>query len=88
MIAWVWLHTGGSVLMAMLMHASNNTIAFVWQMFAGPDQLRLWWLWCALWVAADRPRPRRHRPDATTVLGVNELGPAAHLAYALCMPCA
>ena len=52
MIAWVWLHTGGSVLMPMLMHASNNTIAFVWQMFAGPDQLRLWWLWCALWVAA------------------------------------
>ena len=51
-IAWVWLHTGGSVLMAMLMHASNNTIAVVWQMFAGTDQLRLWWLWCALWVAA------------------------------------
>ena len=50
--AWIWLATGGSVLMPMLMHASNNTIAFVWQMFAGPDQLRLWWLWCALWVAA------------------------------------
>ena len=62
-IAWVWLATGGSVLMAMLMHASNNTVAFVWQMFAGPDQLRLWWLWCALWVA-------------TTALVIAATGPA------------
>ena len=36
--------------MPMLMHASNNTIAFMWRMFEGADQLRLWWLWCALWV--------------------------------------
>jgi hypothetical protein len=36
----------------MLMHASNNTIAFVWQMFEGGDQLRLWWIWCAFWVIA------------------------------------
>jgi uncharacterized membrane protein len=34
------------------MHASNNTIAFVWRMFEGGDQLRLWWIWCALWVIA------------------------------------
>ena len=51
-VCWVYLHTGGSVLMAMLMHASNNTVALVWRMFEGGDQLRLWWLWCALWVAA------------------------------------
>jgi uncharacterized protein len=50
-ICWVYLHTGGSVLMPMLMHASNNTIAFVWRMFEGGDQIRLWWIWCALWVA-------------------------------------
>jgi membrane protease YdiL (CAAX protease family) len=49
-ICWIYLHTGGSILMPMLMHASNNTIAFVWRMFEGGDQLRLWWIWCALWV--------------------------------------
>jgi uncharacterized protein len=49
-ITWVYVNTGGSVLMPMLMHASNNTIALVWRMFEGGDQLRLWWVWCALWV--------------------------------------
>lgn len=49
-IAWVYLHTG-SLLLPMLMHASNNTIAILWRMFEGGDQLRLWWVWCALWVA-------------------------------------
>jgi membrane protease YdiL (CAAX protease family) len=51
-ITWIWLHTGGSLLLPMLLHASNNTIAFFWGMFEGTDQLRLWWIWCALWVAA------------------------------------
>jgi uncharacterized protein len=51
-ICWMWLHTGGSLLLPMLLHASNNTIALVWRMFEGGDQLRLWWIWCALWVAA------------------------------------
>ena len=51
-IAWVYVHTGGSVLLPMLMHASNNTIAFTWRMFEGGDQLRLWWVWCAFWVIA------------------------------------
>ncbi|MGB3336972.1 MAG: type II CAAX endopeptidase family protein [Devosia sp.] len=50
-ICWIWLKTGGSVLMAMLMHASNNTIAVLWRMFEGGDQIHLWWIWCALWVA-------------------------------------
>jgi len=49
-ICWVWIKTGGSVLMAMLMHASNNTIAVLWGMFEGADQIQLWWIWCALWV--------------------------------------
>jgi uncharacterized protein len=50
-IAWVWLHTAGSLLMPMLLHASNNTIASVaWRWFAGADQLRLWWIWALLWV--------------------------------------
>jgi membrane protease YdiL (CAAX protease family) len=51
-ICWVYLHTGGSILMPMLMHASNNTIAVVWRMFEGGDQLRLWWIWSGLWVVA------------------------------------
>jgi membrane protease YdiL (CAAX protease family) len=51
-IAWVFLHTQGSVLMPMLMHASNNTIAVVWRMFEGGDQTRLWWVWAGLWIVA------------------------------------
>ena len=51
-ICWVYLHTGGSVLMPMLMHASNNTVAIVWRLFEGSDQLRLWWIWCGFWVFA------------------------------------
>ncbi|MCE6957559.1 CPBP family intramembrane metalloprotease [Cereibacter sphaeroides] len=49
---WIYLHTGGSVLMPMLMHASNNTAAVLWRLFEGGDQTRLWWIWCALWVCA------------------------------------
>jgi len=52
MTAWVFLHTRGSVLMPMLMHASINTTALAWGMFEGGDGLRLWWIWCGLWVAA------------------------------------
>ena len=51
-ICWVYLHTGGSILMPMLMHAANNTVAVVWRMFEGGDQLRLWWIWSGLWVVA------------------------------------
>jgi uncharacterized protein len=51
-ICWIYLHTNGSLLLPMLLHASNNTIALVWKMFEGGDQLQLWWLWCVLWVIA------------------------------------
>jgi uncharacterized protein len=51
-ICWIYLNTNGSLLLPMLLHASNNTIALVWKMFEGGDQLQLWWLWCALWVTA------------------------------------
>jgi uncharacterized protein len=50
-VAWVWVHTGGSLLLPILLHASNNAVTFVWRWFAGPDQLRLWWIWAGLWVA-------------------------------------
>jgi uncharacterized protein len=49
-ICWVYLHTEGSILLPMLLHASNNTIALVWKMFEGGDQVQLWWIWCILWV--------------------------------------
>ena len=49
-ICWMWLHTGGSLLLPVLLHTSNNTIAVLWKMFDGSDQLWLWWLWCGLWV--------------------------------------
>jgi CAAX protease family protein len=51
-VTWIWLHTGGGLLLPALLHTSNNTIAFFWGTFEGADQLRLWWIWCALWVAA------------------------------------
>lgn len=50
--AWMWLHTGGSLLLPMLLHASNNAVAFTWRWFSGPDQVRLWWIWSALWITA------------------------------------
>ena len=53
----------------MLMHASVNSVTFVWQWFDGPDQVRLWWIWAALWVAlavgvvvAGGPQLRRDAP--------------------------
>ena len=48
---WMWLHTDGNLLLPMLLHAANNSVAFVWRWFAGPDQLRLWWIAAALWMA-------------------------------------
>ena len=68
--AWMWLATGGSLLLPALLHATVNTVAFPWGWFAGADQLRLWWIWAGLWVAAAaivvtvygaalwRPKPR------------------------------
>jgi len=50
-VTWMWLHTGRSLLLPMLMHASNNTAAFAWGMFDVDDQIHLWWIWAALWVA-------------------------------------
>jgi len=68
--AWIWLHTGGSLLLPMLLHAANNSVTFVWRWFAGPDQLRLWWIWAGLWAAAtvvivvvEGPRLTRRRED-------------------------
>lgn len=50
-VTWMWLHTGRSLLLPMLMHAANNTAAIAWGMFSPEDQRPLWWIWAGLWVA-------------------------------------
>jgi len=49
--AWLFNNTQGSVLLAMMMHAMNNTIggSFASQMFSGADSVNLAWLRGALW---------------------------------------
>ena len=51
--AWVFNSASGSVLIAMVMHATNNTISgsFFGPMFSGADSVRESWLLAALWVA-------------------------------------
>ena len=49
-VAWVWVHTGGSLLLPMLLHGSVNTVNFVWRWYTGPDLVRLYWIWAGLWV--------------------------------------
>jgi uncharacterized protein len=69
--AWMWLHTGGSLLLPMLMHTSNNAVSyFAWRWFDGPDRLHLWWISAGLWVvvtvviiAVTGPRLIRGRPS-------------------------
>jgi membrane protease YdiL (CAAX protease family) len=68
--AWMWLHTGGSLLLPILMHTSNNVVdRIIWQWFDGPDQIHLWWVWAGLWallavviIAATGRRLTRDRP--------------------------
>jgi uncharacterized protein len=50
---WVFNNANGSVLIIMLMHATNNTISgnFFSPMFSGADSVRQWWLLAALWCA-------------------------------------
>ena len=51
--AWMFNNASGSVLIAMLMHAMNNTISgsFFGPMFSGADSVRQGWLYAALWCA-------------------------------------
>lgn len=50
--AWIVVGSGGSVLMAMLMHASSNAISgeFVSPMFSGGDEETLGWVRAGIWV--------------------------------------
>jgi CAAX protease family protein len=50
--AWIVVGSGGSVLMAMLMHASSNAISgeYVSPMFSGGDEETLGWVRAGIWV--------------------------------------
>ena len=49
---WVFNNANGSVLIIMLMHATNNTIyQLFFPMFSGADSVRLGWLVAAVWCA-------------------------------------
>jgi membrane protease YdiL (CAAX protease family) len=50
--AWLVVGTGGSVLLAMIMHAANNAISgeFVSPMFSGSDGAVLGWVRSGIWI--------------------------------------
>lgn len=69
-LAWVFIGTGGSVLIVMVFHAVNNSIylAFFNAMFSDLDSVRFNWLLTALWcltalavVLVDGPALRSRR---------------------------
>jgi hypothetical protein len=72
--AWLVIGSGGSVLVAMVMHAANNAVSgeFVSPLFAGADAERLGWiralLWCvvALLVVPLAGKRFRAGPEAET----------------------
>jgi uncharacterized protein len=72
--AWLVHGSGGSVLVAMLMHATNNAVSgeYASAMFSGTDAELLGWLraavWCliALAVVATSRRHRAQRSAPTT----------------------
>ncbi len=85
-------HLGGqSVLIAMLLHATNNAVGgnFASQLFDGADLSRLGWLTCAGWCAAAgavlaaqarnarrlRRRPEAHDLSLASVVGQRERVP-------------
>jgi membrane protease YdiL (CAAX protease family) len=51
---WVFNNANGSVLIIMIMHATNNAVSgqFFSPMFSGADSVRMGWLLAAVWCAA------------------------------------
>jgi membrane protease YdiL (CAAX protease family) len=87
--AWMWIHTGGSLLLPILMHTVNNVVdRVIWQWFDGSDRIHLWWAWAGLWtlltvviVAATglrltRSAPPSHRASPTNAATATD-GPMA-----------
>lgn len=52
MLTWLFNHTKGSVLLAMLFHASINTVGagLIFPLFSGPTLVLLWYVQAALWL--------------------------------------
>jgi len=53
-ITWLFNNTNGSVLLTMLLHASNGTMlgGFFFKMFSGAEALTLGWLVAGVWCVA------------------------------------
>jgi uncharacterized protein len=49
--AWLFLRTGGSVLLTMVFHVAQGTVGYAALGFAGADAARMDWLTGALWAA-------------------------------------
>lgn len=49
---WIFDRTRESVLLQMLFHAAVNTIGagFVFRLFSGADQVKLWWVYAGIWA--------------------------------------
>jgi CAAX protease family protein len=92
-INWLFNHVRGSVLLIMLLHATNNAVSgsFVSPMFTGGDSARQAWLLAAVWCAVavvvvlvggprdfSRRRPRQIEPDPATA-PVGPADPAAQV---------
>jgi membrane protease YdiL (CAAX protease family) len=70
-LTWMWLATGGNLLLPVVFHTTADTAALAWSWFGSADQIRLWWIWAGLWLAAaaiviiangaalHQPKPRR-----------------------------
>ena len=48
---WLWQNTRGSVLLAILMHASHqNSVRYLGRVYEGGDQVQQQWIAVALWA--------------------------------------
>ena len=48
---WLWQNTRGSVLLAILMHASHqNSVRYLGRVYEGADQVQQQWISVALWA--------------------------------------
>ncbi len=54
LINWVYYNARESALLAILFHTAQNAIGgfYLFQVFSGPDLVRLWWLWATMYAAA------------------------------------
>lgn len=74
---WLYNRTRGSILLQMVMHSSLNAFSagYIFRMFAGADQVRLYWIFAVLWLTAaaivlaiDGPQLGRRSSEASQLL--------------------